>query len=163
MEHLRFAVDAIRTLRDVTLDPERDIASVYETAPVGCSTEQGPYLNSVCRVKTTRKPAALLSTLHQIEARRLRERKVTNGPRTLDLDLLAYGTITLNDPEMTIPHPRMHDRLFVLQPLMEIEPHWVHPVTGDAVAVLVSQTQANDPSQQIQRVTERDWISMSGV
>jgi 2-amino-4-hydroxy-6-hydroxymethyldihydropteridine diphosphokinase len=111
-------------------------SSLYETAPVGGPAGQPPYLNAVAAVTTALPPHELLRVLNAIETGLGRVRTVPDGPRTLDLDLLLYGDLVLDTPELTVPHPRLHERLFVLEPLVEIAPGAVHPRLGKTVARL---------------------------
>jgi len=95
------------------------LSSLYRSAPVDAG---GPdYLNAVAELGTTLTPAALLAALQSIEAGQGRERPYRNAPRTLDLDLLLYGSQVLDTPQLRVPHPRMHARAFVLVPLAEID------------------------------------------
>lgn len=131
--------DARRTVRQAVQDlgtlPQTRLlraSSLYRTAPVDSS---GPdYINAVAEVATTLSPQALLTELQQLELATGRERPYRNAPRTLDLDLLLYGDIVLDTPALTIPHPRMHDRAFVLLPLAEIAPARVAADLLQAVA-----------------------------
>jgi len=100
---------------------------VYESAPRNCPQGSGDFLNAVVAVETDRAPQSLLRLLHHIEHRFGRVRTETNAPRTLDLDLLLYGNEIINTPELTVPHPRMHERDFVLTPLAAIDPNVFHP------------------------------------
>ncbi|MDR0883275.1 MAG: 2-amino-4-hydroxy-6-hydroxymethyldihydropteridine diphosphokinase [Oscillospiraceae bacterium] len=102
-------------------------SSFYRTAPVECAEPQPDYLNAVALLETTLSPHALLGALLGIEAAHDRARPYVHAPRTLDLDLLIYEGVTLNTPELTVPHPRMADRAFVLVPLAELFP------AGDAL------------------------------
>ena len=96
------------------------LSPLYGTAPVDSS---GPdYVNAVARLDTTLDALALLAALQAIELDHGRQRPYRNAPRTLDLDLLLYGDQTLDLPTLTVPHPRMHERAFVLQPLMDLAP-----------------------------------------
>ena len=113
------------------------ISPVYETDPVGYA-DQGPFLNAVIGGTTTCSPAALLGALQGIERALGRERPFPNGPRTLDLDLLSYDALMLDTPDLTVPHPRLHERAFVLVPLADIAPDLVLPGPGRTVAALLA-------------------------
>ena len=96
-------------------------SSLYRTAPVG-HEQQPDFINAVAQLETGLPAERLLAELQGIEKRHGRERTFKNAPRTLDLDLLLFGDSKLNLPQLTVPHPRMHERAFVLQPLLEIAP-----------------------------------------
>ncbi len=122
------ALEALPTSRVVAQ------SSIYRSAPIDSS---GPdYLNAVARLLTQLAPHDLLAQLQSIERRHGRERPYRNAPRTLDLDLLLYGAHTLATPTLTLPHPRMHERAFVLAPLAEIAPGALIPGRGAVVALL---------------------------
>jgi 2-amino-4-hydroxy-6-hydroxymethyldihydropteridine diphosphokinase len=107
---------------------------VYETAPVG-GPQQGDYLNAVVAVETDLDPWALLQVAHECEENARRVRNVRFGPRTLDVDILCFGELSLDEPDLTIPHPRMWERGFVLVPLREIAPELrerIDQARGDA-------------------------------
>lgn len=110
--HLEFA---LRELQPVRVSP------LYETAPLGF-LEQEAFLNCVCEMKTALSPWALLRELHRLENLRQRERPFPNAPRTLDLDILLYGDLVIRSPKLTIPHPRLAERAFVLAPLADLVP-----------------------------------------
>jgi 2-amino-4-hydroxy-6-hydroxymethyldihydropteridine diphosphokinase len=109
-------------------------SSYYESAPH--DAPGGDYLNAVARVRTSLAPLELLRALQAIEIRRGRVRPFDNAPRTLDLDLLLYGELAVGTAALTLPHPRLHERAFVLVPLAEIAPTLVVPTHG-AVAELI--------------------------
>jgi 2-amino-4-hydroxy-6-hydroxymethyldihydropteridine diphosphokinase len=96
-------------------------SSLYKTAPVGYDN-QPDFINAVAQIQTDLSPIALLHTLLAIEMQHGRERQFPNAPRVLDLDVLLYENIEINTPELTLPHPRMHTRGFVMLPLAEIAP-----------------------------------------
>lgn len=99
------------------------ISSIYETEPVGY-LEQADFLNLVIEVSTSFTPTDLLEACQAIERKLGRERKIKNGPRTIDLDIIAYGQEEVHTEDLTIPHPRMKDRAFVLVPFNEIAPNF---------------------------------------
>jgi 2-amino-4-hydroxy-6-hydroxymethyldihydropteridine diphosphokinase len=100
---------------------------VWETDPVGGEAGQPRFLNAVVRVRTELSPQDLLAACHRVEAALGRVRNERWGPRTIDLDVLLYDDVTMTDPELTIPHPRMAERLFVVLPLLDIDPDPVLP------------------------------------
>jgi len=104
-------------------------SSLYRSAPVGYR-DQPDFVNAVAQIETGLGPRDLLEALLAIELRRGRVRDFPNAPRTLDLDIVLYGSLALHEPGLTIPHPRMHERAFVLLPLAEIAPDTVVPGHG---------------------------------
>lgn len=102
----------------------------HETLPVGGPAGQDPFLNGAALLETTLTPQDLLKVFQHVEQTAARERKINWGPRTLDVDLLLYDQLVLDSPELTIPHPRMMFRRFVMDPAAEIAPAMVHPLLG---------------------------------
>ena len=121
---------AIEALRGMPNSQLISTSSLYRTAPVGLH-HQPDFINAVVSVETQLGAQYLLDELFAIEARFGRLRSVRNAPRTLDLDLLLYGDTVSEDPQLTLPHPRMHQRAFVLAPLAEIAPDLSLPGHGD--------------------------------
>ncbi|MEN2981640.1 MAG: 2-amino-4-hydroxy-6-hydroxymethyldihydropteridine diphosphokinase [Thermus sp.] len=117
------------------------LSPVYETDPVG--PPQPPYLNLVAELDTRLPPRALLEALLGIEQALGRVRREPWGPRTVDLDLLLYGNLVLKEEGLEVPHPRLHQRAFVLVPLCDLVPQGRHPVLGRTFAELLA---ALDPS-----------------
>lgn len=114
----------------------------YKSAPVPPS-DQPWFVNGVVRVETGLDPRALLALLHGIERDMGRERRAVDAPRVIDLDLLAYGDKVCDEPGgPALPHPRLHERAFVLLPLVEIAPDWRHPASGRHVRDLIAALDA---------------------
>jgi 2-amino-4-hydroxy-6-hydroxymethyldihydropteridine diphosphokinase len=118
LENLRSGVAALSSAADVVVVGK---SGVYDSEPVGL-TDQPDFLNAVLAVETTLDPYRLLSLLHKIELDHGRQRITRWGPRTLDLDILLYGDLEQDDPKLLIPHRRLKERRFVLEPLLEVEP-----------------------------------------
>lgn len=106
-------------------------SSIYETAPVGY-TDQADFLNVVIQVQTKLSAHELLAACQQIEGQQGRVRDIRWGPRTVDLDILLFNNESIETKDLIVPHPRMHERAFVLIPLLEIAPAVTNPVTGQA-------------------------------
>jgi len=129
---VRQAIAALAELTGVQL---LAVSSLYRSAPLG-HVGQPDFVNAVARISTGLSPQSLLAALLAIEHRFGRERSYPNAPRTLDLDLLLYDAQRIAEPGLALPHPRMHERAFVLAPLVEIAPDCVIPDLGPAAAWL---------------------------
>jgi len=132
--HLDFAVSRLsQFLSDLT------VSSRYDTAPVDVVGDQPTYLNAALVGGTVLDPHALLRELQAIELADGRERPYANAPRTLDVDLILYGQSIVDELGLVVPHPRFRERAFVLEPLAEVAPDLVDPVTGLTVRVLLAR------------------------
>jgi 2-amino-4-hydroxy-6-hydroxymethyldihydropteridine diphosphokinase len=138
--NLQEAIRLIRPLGEV-----RAVSSFYDTEPVGLLA-QPRFLNGALLLETNLEPLALLRELLAVERAMGRDRvgAVANGPRVIDLDLLLYadrewGDVVMETEELTLPHPAMQERRFVLEPLKEIAPEWVHPVLGLTVGEMLER------------------------
>lgn len=131
--HLR---DAIKEISESDRVSIKETSSVYETDPVGFQ-DQARFLNLVVRAETYLSPPALLESLLKVEDQMGRKRDEKWGPRNIDIDILLYDEIVLNSDRLTIPHPRMHERRFVLVPLAQIASEFLHPVLKRSVKELL--------------------------
>lgn len=130
-EQMQLAIAMLREATDVVA-----LSSIYTTKPVG-GPEQPNYLNAICITESDLPAADLLALLHGIEKTLGRERIERWGPRTIDLDLIQYGTILSSAQELELPHPRAHERKFVLEPWLEIEPDAILLTHGKISELLV--------------------------
>ncbi len=130
VHQVQAALDSLAHLQDCHL---LRASSLYRTAPIDAAG-QPDFINAVALVETTLSPRALLAALFDIEAQFDRRRDFRNAPRTLDLDLLLYDDLVLDSADLQLPHPRMHLRAFVLEPLLEIAPACTIPGRGTAAA-----------------------------
>ena len=147
-QHLRSAIAALGQLGEVGA-----VSAFHETAPMG-TVVQPDFLNAAAEMRTNLPPEELLAGLLRIEQMHGRDRGAVppKGPRTLDLDLLSYDDRVLQSPTLTLPHPAMAERRFVLEPLAEIAPGWRHPILGKTAAQLlgVLSAAARDVSVPLQ-------------
>jgi len=131
-QNMNAAIEKIKQIVGVQV---RKVSSFYETEPVG-GPPQGLYLNAVLEIDCSLSAQELLRELQRIENELGRERVGKNFPRTIDLDILLFGADVIDEPGLNVPHPRMNEREFVLDPLNEIAPDAVHPVMGLSVSEL---------------------------
>nr|WP_025829481.1 2-amino-4-hydroxy-6-hydroxymethyldihydropteridine diphosphokinase [Acetobacter persici] len=146
---LQTCQQVVAALRQVPGLTVKAVSRWYESAPVPPSG-QPPYINGLVRGVASIGPEALLKALQRIETQFGRERSIPNAARTLDLDLISYGALCQTDPHLTLPHPRAHERAFVLLPLRDVAPDWVHPESGKMLADLLPGV----ADQEIRRIQE---------
>ena len=139
-EHLRHAVARLRNILT-----ELHASSFLETVPEGI-IEQPDFLNAIVTGWSSAEPDLILEQLQEIEIERGRERPFPGAPRTLDLDLILVGDLIVNTPKIVLPHPRFRIRRFVLQPLVEVAPELVDPVSGQTIKELLAQLSDLEPS-----------------
>ena len=146
-------LDALQLLGE-RLTLER-ISSLYETIPLGYE-EQPLFLNAVCRAATEIGPFQLLSVIKGIEVALGREPSFRNAPRPIDVDLLLYGDLIIESPQLMIPHHLLEERAFVLIPLAEVGPDLVHPISGRSIGDLASGVQGRDGVRKIGELRIKD-------
>ena len=128
-----------------SISTELESSKVYETTPKGFANQPN-FLNSVCKLSTTLSPWLFLYQLKEIEVHLHKQRVFPNSPRTIDLDILIWGNFIVRSKILTLPHPRIQERLFVLEPLSEIAPHLIHPVLNMTVGQLICELKRDQPS-----------------
>ena len=138
LANLRDAIDALAP--DMTILRE---STIYETPPWGY-TDQPSFLNMVVEAETSLNPRALLDYLKKTEDELGRVKNFRYGPRHIDLDILFYDDVVYEDERLQIPHPRLHERAFVLVPLNDLAPDYVHPTLGKDVKSLLSKVEADE-------------------
>jgi 2-amino-4-hydroxy-6-hydroxymethyldihydropteridine diphosphokinase len=140
---LRGAEDAIDNLHGTEVVA---VSPLYETPPMG-PQDQGSYLNAAAHIRTQLEPLELVECLQQIEAALGRAEPGCRkhwGPREIDIDVLLYADRVIDDPNLSVPHAGMHERWFVLKPLVDIAPNVLHPLSGQTASQLLEQVQASE-------------------
>lgn len=140
LKNIEDAIEQINKSGDIKLVKK---ASIFETKPVGY-VEQDNFLNSAIKIKTLMSPRELISFLLNVEKELKRERIIKWGPRTIDLDVILYDDLITSCEEIIIPHPRMHERLFVLEPLCELAPYKLHPLLNKRIIELRDSLKITD-------------------
>jgi 2-amino-4-hydroxy-6-hydroxymethyldihydropteridine diphosphokinase len=139
------AIDIISSNPDIKITSK---SSFYQTAPVG-NTEQDWFINSVIKISTKLNPDILLSALLKIESKMGRIRKEKWGPRIIDLDILFYDNLVIKKKDLTLPHPEIQKRNFVLQPLNEIGENFIHPTLQKRISTLLKESKDNSVIKKI--------------
>lgn len=156
---LRAAVQALHVTAGVHVDLKHGVSSVYETSPVDVADSQPAYLNAVVRVHTVLSPRDLLDSLLGIETSLGRVRGAPAAARIIDMDLLLYDELHIHEPGLTIPHPRMHVRRFVLEPMAEIAPGLIHPGQAVNMTELAQQLRISRPFDGVAKFAGADWCA----
>lgn len=149
---------AIHELPGTIVDAPEGVASIYESSAQGGPPDQPAFLNTAIRVFTELDPFALLNYLAMIEERMGRVRHERWGPRTIDLDILLFEDHIIDTPELHVPHARLQERLFVLEPLCEIAPELLVPRASQTVRELYTQRMRKEPEHQNRWVQGPEWF-----
>ncbi len=136
-ENLRAAIAALPPVVTVLKQ-----SFIYETLPWGV-IDQPSFLNMVIIGKTLQKPQELLKNLKELESRLGRVPSIQYGPRKIDIDILFYGNLIFDSPELTLPHPHLHERAFVLVPLADLAPEQIHPILGKTIRQLLAEVETS--------------------
>lgn len=144
-DRARFLNGAIQALRQTEGIDSVAMSRIYETEAVGCRDPE-PYLNAVAAVETRLDLEAFFARLMAIEQMFERQRPYKNAPRTLDLDLLAFGDAVVDNSHLTVPHPRLSERLFVCVPFEDVAPDWRHPRLNCSLASLLQRLRQQQPN-----------------
>ena len=158
LSSMRRAVALLAEHDGIIVDCRNDVASLFETEAVGGPAGQGKYLNSALRVRTRLEPLALMETLLEIERALGRKREVRWESRIIDLDLLLYGQMQFESQTLTLPHPRLHQRRFVLEPLSEIAGEVMHPKQGRTIAELNAELRGSLVDDEVVRIAGPEWM-----
>lgn len=140
-EKIRNCKDSIYYISKLQETYVTQVSSFYKTSPVGPITEQPWFINCAIEIETSLPPYALLLNLLKIEKKLGRVRILDKGPRIIDLDILFYSDLIINEEKIIVPHPRLHLRKFVLIPLYEIAPTLIHPIFNFSIKQLLEKTE----------------------
>lgn len=132
-KNIAAALNALQAARDIEVDA---VSPLYETEPVGGPDDQALFINAAARLHTSLAPHRLLAVCLNVEETLGRKRVIRWGPRTIDIDILLFDDQIIDDEELTIPHPDMHRRRFVMEPLCDIAPDLMHPTIGESMQSL---------------------------
>ena len=152
-KHLLRAVSVLKQKNGIEVSK---LSSLYNTSYIG-PTKQEDFLNAVIEVKTSKDVFSFFRILSEIELELGRKRKIKWGARTIDLDILLFGRQVIMDRILTIPHPEMVRRKFVLVPLMEINPKAYHPIADKEISAIWSNSRQEIKKQRVELFEERDW------
>jgi len=156
---MRRAIEWLMAQAAISLDPMRDIAPLYETAPVGCDTDQPAYLNTAVRIRTSLSPHRLLQLTRELERTLGRVRTTRNEARVIDVDILLYDSHVQCDTELTLPHPRLGERRFILEPLADLAPGQHLPATRVTAEEAAKRARISLSDQRIRCVAGPDWAN----
>jgi len=157
-ELLRSAIQTLTGKPLIELDLSTGVASLYETSPVGARLPQPRFLNTAVRLRTGRPPHDLLHLILEVESAFGRLRGERGEPRVIDIDLLLFDDVAIEGDELTVPHPRLAERRFALEPLAEIAPNVIHPLLGLTIGELARQARVEHDDDEVIRVAGPEWV-----
>ncbi len=150
--------NCVNSIRNVVSDERAGfvaLSSLFCTSPVSPIAQQD-FLNGALKISWSASPSDLLSFLLSVESKMGRQRDLPLGPRIIDMDILLFGDVLLDTDELTIPHPRLHERKFMLVPCIEIDPHLVHPRLGQPLVALLAKIGDEQKIEFFKRIPENE-------